>query len=360
MLSAPVRLTILLMYAIIINAYLLAVVLLKSRTTRSHIYKEERKTMRNYLLDRMNGDRVFFTDGCNDLTKTERIQYGIWENVAPINITVDGKDIDFSDIDTFYENEKNGRYTPTGISTASPNPSVVLDLLFEIDRCVPDYVTIYYLAAPATISSGVNNSHQLAIREFCEARPLRKIVTIETNCASNGTALASQYIASYSGDDIEEYATFICDRMMHLFTLRKLDFCAESGRFNALQRVALGAIERLHVSPNMIFPSRTQLAPVGVARGDLVLNEWVNYYLQHRPDETTPVRIGYGHSDEETRARKLTSKLEAVGVPAEQIQLARVGSIIGAHTGPTVLSVFFLQKDSRPQTKNDYQKPLKR
>ena len=116
----------------------------------------------------------------------------------------------------------------------------------------------------------------------------------------------------------------------------------------------------MKISPNMFFPREDKLSIAGIARGDTILNEWVNYFVQNRVDDDTIIRIAYGHHDEEARARKFVDKLKNAGaIRDEQIQYARVGSAIGAHTGPTVLSIFFRQKDDRPLSKNEYKKPAK-
>ena len=73
---------------------------------------------KNYMLDHSSGDRVFFTDGCNDLTREERFRYGIWPDVAPLSVTVNGENVDYSDIDDFYDKLKDGTYAPGSIRTA--------------------------------------------------------------------------------------------------------------------------------------------------------------------------------------------------------------------------------------------------
>ena len=55
---------------------------------------------KNYMLDHSSGNRVFFTDGCNDLTREERFRYGIWPDVAPLSVTVNGEKV--TDIHTVY------------------------------------------------------------------------------------------------------------------------------------------------------------------------------------------------------------------------------------------------------------------
>lgn len=83
-------------------------------------------------------------------------------------------------------------------------------------------------------------------------------------------------------------------------------------------------------------------------RADKILREWVDYYVANAADDNDFVRIGYGGREELKRAEKLIRLLkDKTDLTDEQIQLVRVGPIIGTHTGSTVLSFFFKQKDVR-------------
>ena len=70
--------------------------------------------------------------------------------------------------------------------------------------------------------------------------------------------------------------------------------------------------------------------------------------IENVADDNEFVRIGYGGEAELPRAEKLIRKLkERTDLTDEQIQLAHVSPIVGAHTGSTVLSFFFKQKNER-------------
>ncbi len=313
---------------------------------------------RNFLLDPAHGTRVFFTDGCSDLTHEEKVKYGIWPEVAPFAITVNEENVDISDLDYFYDRLADGTYAAKALKTASPSPAAIMNLIEDIVKATPEHVEIVYLGVSHHVSAGTHNATHLAMIEAQEEYPNRKFTCIDTTCVSNGMALALQKIATYDGEDFEAYAKMICERSMHLFTMRELGFSASSGRFNAFERVGLQTIEKMRLSPVMFFPSDDKLSNAGVARGDTILKDWIDHYYINRISNDAIIRVAYGHRDEEARALKFIERLKAAGdITDEQIQLARVGCAIGAHTGPTVLSVFFLQKDPRPVTRKDYKKP---
>ena len=109
------------------------------------------------------------------------------------------------------------------------------------------------------------------------------------------------------------------------------------------------ALSKLKLSPWMYFPSNDKLDFQKKFRhGDTILREWVDYYIEHVADDNEFIRIGYGGSASQRRAEKLVQMLEKrAGMTRDQIQLAYVSPVVGAHTGDTVLSFFFKQRDER-------------
>lgn len=319
--------------------------------------------MKNWLLDPKNGDFVIFTDGCADLTKEEMLLYGIWPETAPFTVSVHEKEVDFSDMDHFYDCLADGTYPPQYLKTSCPSPITIDCLLERIVAQTPDHVAIYYCGTSPYISSGTFNAHRMVIDDFQERYPYRQFCVINTTCTSNGQGLILQYLARYEGDDLIACAEGLGARMMHLFTQRELEFSAKSGRYGAFERAGMVTLSKMKLSPFMFFPSDDKLSTHGMMRrGDTILREWAQYYIEHRAASDTIVRIGYGHADERARAERFAEILKAqAGLADEQIQLARVGTAIGAHTGPTVLSFFFLQGKPRPATKKDFDwKPPKK
>ena len=99
----------------------------------------------------------------------------------------------------------------------------------------------------------------------------------------------------------------------------------------------------------MYFPSNDKLSMDGrIRKGNKILHEWVDYYLEHVADDNEFVRIGYGGAKAQERAERLVELLESrTNLSRDRIQLAYVSPIVGAHTGDTVLSFFFKQRDER-------------
>ncbi len=319
--------------------------------------------MKNYLLNPVEGDFVIFTDGCADLTLEEKQKYGIWPETAPFSISVHEHDVGFAEIGQFYECLADGTYPPQAIKTACPSLADIDSLIERIVAQTPEHVAIYYCSTSPYISSGTVTAHEMMLDAYREQYPKRKFVTIDTTCTSNGQGLMLQTLAQYTSDDLVGYAAEVGSRMMHLFTQREMEFSAKSGRYGALKSAGMVALSKLKLNPFMFFPSDDKLSVHGaMRRGDMILREWVQYFIEHRAALDTPIRIGYGHESERARAEKFVEMLKRdAGVTDDQIQLARVGAAIGAHTGPTVLSFFFLQAGLRPAKEGDFDwKPPKK
>ena len=137
--------------------------------------------------------------------------------------------------------------------------------------------------------------------------------------------------------------------IVHLFTESDLRYSAKSGRYNLIQRIAMMTMSLAHLSPWMYFPSNDKLSMDGrIRKGNKILHEWVDYYLEHVADDNEFVRIGYGGAKAQERAERLVELLESrTDLSRDRIQLAYVSPIVGAHTGDTVLSFFFKQRDER-------------
>lgn len=292
---------------------------------------------------------AIFTDATSDLTLAEREKYGIWPVQFEQETSYKGVAVDTSDPDAFYDKLSSGVYTPGNLKTAAASPSQAEALIEDIVNNTSDDTIIVYAGVSPNMSAGTVGAVNIALEACAEKYPDREFIYVDSRSISNGLATFLQYLARYDGDDILSYGDELGKHMIHLFTLRDLSFSAKSGRFNLLERFAMGAMTTMKLSPWMHFPSADKLCMDGTPRrADKILREWVDYYVANAADDNDFVRIGYGGREELKRAEKLIRLLkDKTDLTDEQIQLVRVGPIIGTHTGSTVLSFFFKQKDVR-------------
>ena len=292
---------------------------------------------------------AIFTDSTCDLTLAEREKYGIWPLLYEQTITHDGHDLTVDDPAEFYRHLENGDYKPGLLKTSSSDFGKASMVLDDIIAKTDHDVAIVYAGISPYMSSGSVQTVRLTMDDYAERYPNRTFIYVDTQCISNGLGTFLQYLAKYEGDDIASYGKELGKHIVHLFTESNLNYSAQSGRYNLVQRIAMMTMSMAHLSPWMYFPSDNKLSMDGrIRRGDKILHEWVDYYVEHVADDNEFIRIGYGGSKSQERAEKFIRLLESkAGVTRDKVQLAYVSPIVGAHTGDTVLSFFFKQRDER-------------
>lgn len=293
---------------------------------------------------------LIFTDLTCDLTEPERRKYGIWPEVFMQEMTCNDIVVPHLDAESFYAHLDNGEYPAGLLKTATCSVTEAYRVLDSIlEHGDPD-ATIVYVGVSTHMSSTAQTV-TLALDDYAEKYPDRKFVYIDSQCISNGLATFLEYLAKYDGDDIETYAAELRKHIVHLFTQREYKYAIASGRYSIPERLLMLAMGRFHISLWMHAPSDDSLKPKRSFRSaDKILHEWVKYYQEHVADDNEFVRIGYGGTAERPRAEKFIRLLkEQTGLTDAQIQLTHVSPIVGAHTGSTVLSFFFKQKDEREE-----------
>ena len=204
---------------------------------------------------------------------------------------------------------------------------------------------ILYLGFSSGLSSTYNAGF-IAARELSEEYPDRKILTVDTKCAALGEGLIVLLAAKKreSGADIEEtrrYVKEIRPNLAHWFTVDDLFFLKRGGRVSGATAV-VGSM--LQIKPVMHVDDDGRLVKVTTARGrrgslDALVQRMKDSILD-RPDQM--VTIGHGDCLED--AKYVADRIRAtMGLEVEVIDY--VGPVIGAHSGPGTIALFFLGKE---------------
>ena len=202
---------------------------------------------------------------------------------------------------------------------------------------------ILYLGFSTGLSTTANSA-EAAAKELSPKYPERRIVTVDTLCASGGEGLIV-YLASLqkkAGKSIDEVAEFVKSKIPHLchwFTVEDLVYLKRGGRVSPT--VALvGSL--LGIKPVMHVDDEGHLIKVSAARGRKAsIKALADKYAELCTDTDAPVFISHG--DCEKDARILADMLrERCG--AKDITLTFIGPVIGAHAGPGTIALFFVGK----------------
>ena len=282
---------------------------------------------------------VIVTDSSADLSAQMAEEAGV--QVLPLRFTVEGQtyynwpDNREMDPKVFYRMLREGEVA----TTAAVNISQYLDMLEPILQSGTDVLVLSF-------SSGLSatyDSSRLAAEELREKYPQRKIFAVDTLCASLGQGLLVWHAAQLKdqGKSIEEVRDWVEENKLHLchqFTVDDLHFLKRGGRISATTAV-VGTM--LKIKPVLHVDDGGKLVNIGKARGRKASLK----ALVDRMGETAidpagqTVFISHGDSLEDAQyVARLVS--ERMGV--KDIRINYVGPVIGAHSGPGTLALFYL------------------
>lgn len=202
---------------------------------------------------------------------------------------------------------------------------------------------ILYLGFSSGLSS-TYNAGRVACEELSEEYPDRKLYAVDTLCASLGQGLLVYYAAKMrlDGKSIEEVRDFAENnklRLCHWFTVDDLFFLKRGGRVSAATAV-LGTV--LGIKPIMHVDNNGKLIKKGTARGRKAsIDTLCEKAKASTIDEKEKLVAFISHGDCEEDAKYLAEKVKRE-VGFKEVVIGYVGSVIGSHSGPGTLALFYL------------------
>ena len=285
------------------------------------------------------GEYVILTDSSADLTAELVAELGV--EVIPLSFTMedktyfnypDNRDIDPAD---FYARLRGGAMA----TTAAVN---VADYTEAIEPILKEGKDVLVLAFSSGLSATCHSA-QIAAGELMEQYPDRKVYVVDTLCASLGQGLLVWYAANLKKqgktmevvrDWTEEHKLNLC----HWFTVDDLHFLKRGGRISAATAV-LGTM--LSIKPVMHVDNEGHLIKVGTARGRNASLKALVDHMEQTVLDLKDQAIFISHGDCLADAQKVADDVKArFGV--ESIIINYVGPVIGAHSGPGTVALFFM------------------
>ena len=194
--------------------------------------------------------------------------------------------------------------------------------------------------------SATYNSGRVAAEELSAEYPDRKLITIDSLCASAGEGLLV-YIAKEekakgaSLDELEKLMKEVAPKMCHWFSVDDLQHLKRGGRISpatALVGNLLGIKPVLHVD------DEGHLINVSKARGrKAALKALADKYteLAENPKDSI-IFISHADCIEDVKILEDMVK-EEHGIGFAHI--ADIGPVIGSHAGPGTIAIFFIGKE---------------
>ena len=260
--------------------------------------------------------------------------------VMPTPVTIEGKDyFDGETIfpDEFYKIQASGR----DIKTYHINQYMFHEHFLPFAQRGDE---VLYLCFSTGIA-GTFNAAKLAYEEVLEEYPDFKITIIDTKCASVGYGLVAERLLRMqrngaSGELLIEAAEFFCRHMEHAVTVMELDYLFKGGR---LSRTSFLAGTVLDIKPIIIVDEKGSLKAVEKVRGWKKAQKRILDMVgeKGRNLENQVVGVCYGTDKEAYDYIKdqLKERYHIKGFLE-----GRVGCAIGAHTGPGILGIVFLNE----------------
>lgn len=198
-------------------------------------------------------------------------------------------------------------------------------------------------------SSGLSGTYQsgvIAADELREAYPERKIITVDTLCASMGQGLILYYACQMrdEGKSIDEVAAWITEnrlRLCHWFTCDDLFFLKRGGRISAGAAV-FGSL--LQVKPVMHVDNEGKLAVFSKARGRKQAMQELVKHMEETVEDPQKQMIMVVHGDCEDDAKYILNLIKNKFTIKDEL-IHYLDPVIGAHAGPGTLAIFYLGKN---------------
>lgn len=287
-------------------------------------------------------DFEIVTDSCCNLLEDMIDDFGI--HVLPLTFMVDGEDEVYqsylkgerTDLKQFYTMMREGKVFKTSLPNLAESEALFRELLGSGKDVI-------YLAFSSGLS-GIYQALSLMASQLREEFPERKLYVVDTLAASGGQGLLVWYAVQHAraGETIDQVRDWVEENKLHLahwFTVDDLMFLFRGGR---VSKTAAWAGTLLNIKPVLHVDDEGHLIPMEKVRGR---KKSLNAVIDHMeksaitPIDEQMVFITHGDCIEDAEYVAAQVK-ERFGV--KEVVINYVDPVIGAHSGPGTMALFFL------------------
>lgn len=279
-----------------------------------------------------------FTDSSCDLPKEiiEKFDLKVMQLEVIINDNPPmlNQDVDIAD---FYEQLKNG---------ASAKTAAVTPGFFEenMRKSLDAGRDILYIGFSSGLSATYNNGAMI-MEELREEYPDRKLYNIDSLCASLGQGLLVCHVAKMKEngagiDEVRDEVLKIKDKIHHQVTVDDLMFLKRGGRLDAASAI-LGTM--IKIKPIIVLDKEGHLINVGKVRGRKNALKELVMRMKENEDVENLKEVFICHSACIEDAERIQDMVKEA-YPQVDVTIGDIGPVIGAHTGPGTVALFYLGK----------------
>lgn len=263
---------------------------------------------------------------------------------VPLAFTIDNRTIEEDCGQTvsfhqFYDLLRQGKQSSTS--------QAKLDTFLTIFREVLDAgQDVLYIGFSSGLS-GTFHAGCMARDELAPLYPERKIFCVDSLSATGGEYLLVDKAREMrdSGCTAEITAAAIEQMRLHVIHLVTVDDLGHLHRGGRLSKTSAVVGSLLGIKPLIWVDNEGKLSVCGKVRGrQKAIQYLADRTVREMSDKKQIVRICHGDCPED--AQKLADLLKKSGV---QSDIRYIGTVIGSHTGPGVLTTFFFGGDRKPE-----------
>ena len=284
-------------------------------------------------------DFVILTDSCCDMTA--RMAADLELEVLPLSLNMedrvyhnylDGREIGFQD---FYARLRAGALATTS--------AISVGVFDEAMRTILDSGRdVLYLAFSSALST-TYQSAVIAADDLREAYPGRKIFVVDTLSASLGQGLlvylcVQEKRKGKTIDQVHVFAEETKAKVCHWFTVDDLNHLKRGGRVSAATAL-VGTM--LSIKPVMHTDNEGRLTMVGKARGRKASLKALLDAIERLAIEPEKQTMFICHADCQEEAKQVAAEIQR-RFGTTDIRIHYIGPVIGSHTGPNTMGLFFV------------------
>lgn len=285
------------------------------------------------------------TDSASDSTEALKKEYGLY--VMPTPVTIEG--VDYFDQETifpdrFYQIQAEGKDIKT---------YHISQYMFE-EHFRP-YAERGDEVLYICFSTGIAGTFQaatLAYNEIKEEYPDFQMTIIDSKCASVGYGLVVERLLRMQRNGapkelLIEAANFFCEHMEHVVTVQELDYLFKGGRLSKTSFLA-GTV--LDIKPIIVVDENGSLNAVEKVRGWKKAQKRILDIVGEKGKNLENQVVGACYGTDTTSFEFIKEQLKE-RYHVKGILEAQVGCAIGAHTGPGIVAIVFLNETNEAYDK---------
>ncbi len=258
-------------------------------------------------------------------------------NVLPLAFTIEGQTYHGSgamDDKVFYDKLRAGALPTT--SAANPEDTAALFRTFAEQG-----KDLLHVAFSSGLSS-TSDAAQIAAQMVMEEYPRRKIVVVDSLCASMGQGFLVHQAVKLrdAGETLEDTARKVTDmrlNVVHNFTVDDLGHLHRGGRVSKATAV-VGSL--MGIKPILHVDDEGHLTSVGKVRGRKASIQALADRMEEQMKGFDNPEVFISHGDCPEDAQALADMVRTrFGI--DTIMIGYIGPVIGTHSGPGTLALFF-------------------